>query len=179
MLIPFKFVSKVLLILLVPVFFTFVSCLERIEFPPEPMIKLNGFAKIIDSTGYDNRGIIEIYYEDGDGDIGLTQADTLPPYDYNFIIRYYEKKDSRFEEVFLTFYNTTTQQYDTINLNARIPLLTPTGKNKSIKGIIQDTIYINNYSSPYDTVRFDVYILDRALHQSNTVSTPEILIDKQ
>jgi hypothetical protein len=178
MLSSIKSFSKILLILFVPALLVLQACLERIEFPPEPIITFNGFAKIDDGSGADNRGVIEISYQDGDGDIGLTQMDTVPPYDYNLIIRYFEKKNGQFEEVFLTYYNSETQEYDTINLNARIPLLTPTGKNKSIKGIIQDTIYINNYSSPYDTVRFEVYILDRALHQSNTVSTPQIVINK-
>jgi|OpeIllAssembly_1097287.scaffolds.fasta_scaffold463178_2 hypothetical protein len=171
--------SKILLILLIPVLFVFQACLEKVEFPIEPAIKFNGFAKIIDSTGIDNRGILEISYQDGDGDIGLTERDTLPPYDYNFFVRYFEKINGQFEEVFIKFYNNETGEYDTINMNARIPLLTPAGKNKAIKGIIQDTLYINNYSSPNDTIRFEVYIMDRALHESNHVTTPEIRIIKQ
>ena len=171
--------SKILLILLIPVLFVFQACLEKVEFPIEPMISFNGFAKIVDTTGIDNRGILEIHYQDGDGDIGLKDSDTLPPYDYNMIICYFEKIDGRFEEVFLTYYNKDTQKMDTINMNVRIPMLTPSGKNKAIKGIIQDTLYINNYASPYDTIRFEVYILDRALHESNRVTTPEIWIKKQ
>lgn len=65
--------SKILLILFVPVWFLFAACLEKVEFPIEPAIQFNGFAKIIDSTGIDNRGVLEIYYQDGDGDIGLTE----------------------------------------------------------------------------------------------------------
>lgn len=165
--------------MIIPVLFVMEACLNQEDFPVEPWIRFNGFAKIIDSTGIDNRGILEIYYQDGDGDIGLTQNDTLPPYDYNLFIRYFEKKNGQFEEVFLTFFNKETQTVDTINMNARIPMLTPSGKNKAIKGIIQDTLFINNYSSPYDTILFEVYIIDRALHESNRVTTPEIWIKKQ
>lgn len=171
--------SKILLILFIPVLFVFTACLEKVEFPIEPEIRFNGFAKIIDSTGIDNRGIIEIYYQDGDGDIGLTEKDSLPPFDYNFFIRYFEKINGQFQEVFITYYNNETEEYDTINMNARIPMLTPISKNKAIKGIIQDTLYINNYTSPNDTIRFEVYIRDRALHESNRVTTPEIWIKKQ
>ncbi|HRZ20131.1 MAG TPA: hypothetical protein P5184_00580, partial [Bacteroidales bacterium] len=110
--------SKILLILFVPVWFLFAACLEKVEFPIEPAIQFNGFAKIIDSTGIVNRGVLEIYYQDGDGDIGLTERDTLPPYDYNFYVRYFEKINGQFQEVFITFYNSETEQYDTINMNA-------------------------------------------------------------
>ncbi|MBP6976975.1 MAG: hypothetical protein PHD61_05600 [Bacteroidales bacterium] len=174
-----KPISKILLILVIPTLFIFQSCLEQVEFPIEPYIELNSFAKIIDSTGIDNRGIIEISYQDGDGDIGLTELDTLPGWEYNLFIRYFEKIDGTFEEVFITYYDQDSLKLDTIFMNGRIPLLTPAGKNKAIKGIIQDTLFINNYSSPYDTIRFEVYIKDRAFHESNHVTTPEIWVKKQ
>ncbi len=174
-----KPLSKILLILFTAAIFVFQSCLEQVEFPIEPYIELNGFAKIIDSTGIDNRGILEIHYQDGDGDIGLTDLDTLPGWEYNMFIRYFEKINGQFEEVFITYFDKDSLKLDTISMNARIPLLTPAGKNKAIKGIIQDTLYINNYSSSHDTIRFEVYIRDRAFHESNRVTTPEIWIKKQ
>jgi hypothetical protein len=153
--------------------------MKKEEFPVEPFITFNGFVKINDGSGIDNRGVLQIGYTDGDGDIGLTQNDTLPPYDYNLFMKYFEKQNGVFKEVYITYFNDYTQKLDTLVMNARIPVLTPAGRNKSIKGIIQDTIFINNYDSPYDTVRFEVYIKDRALHESNTVTTPEIVIKKQ
>ncbi|HNS17060.1 MAG TPA: hypothetical protein PKH94_02095 [Bacteroidales bacterium] len=175
-----KLTSKILSILVIPTMFVFQSCLEQVEFPVEPYIEFREFAKIIeDTSGIDNRGVLEIYYQDGDGDIGLTELDTLPGREYNLFIRYFEKIDGKFEEVFITYYDNDSMKLDTISMNGRIPLLTPAGKNKAIKGIIQDTLYINNYSSPYDTIRFEVYIKDRAFHESNRVTTPEIWIRKQ
>jgi hypothetical protein len=174
-----KTFSKLHLFLLLSFLFAFSGCMKKEEFPVEPQIAFGSFVKIIDGSGIDNRGVLEISYTDGDGDIGLSQGDTLPPYDYNFFMKYYEKQNGVFKEVFITYFNEYTQMIDTLDMNARIPMLTPSGRNKAIKGIIQDTIFINNYDSPYDTIRFEVFIKDRALHESNTIITPEIFIKKQ
>jgi len=154
------------------------SCLEEEDFPIEPLIEFSTFVKLDDGLGYDNRGVLEITYKDGDGDIGLLDSDTIPPYDYNLFINYFEMQNGEFKQVFITVYNTDTEQDDTISFNARIPILTPDGVNKSISGIIQDTLFINNYASDFDTIKFECWIMDRALHESNHVFTPPIIINK-
>jgi len=75
----------------------------------------------------------------------------------------------------LRTYNISDSTYDTIYHNARIPVLTPDGSNKSIKGEIEDTLFIYNYESEFDTIMFEAYIVDRALHKSNTIETPIII----
>ena len=69
-----------------------ISCRKFVEYPPEPQIEFNDFILLIDTlTGKTIEGILSIQYIDGDGDIGLEQSDTLPPfqrdgdYYYNFI----------------------------------------------------------------------------------------------
>jgi hypothetical protein len=170
--------SKLTIIFLLLLIYSLMGCLKQEEFPIEPQITYNGFLKIQDSTGIDNRGVIEIGYTDGDGDIGLSDSETDPPYDYNLFLTYFEKQNGIFKKVDITYFNDSTNQYDTLNMNARIPVLTPQGRHKAIKGIIQDTIFINNPLSAYDTIRFDIYIKDHALHMSNTVSTQEIVVKK-
>jgi hypothetical protein len=171
--------SKIIIILLLLLTYSITGCLKQEVFPVEPQITFNGFTKIQDSTGIDNRGVIEIGYTDGDGDIGLADSDTVPPYDYNLFMTYFEKQNGLFKQVEIVYFNDSTNQFDTLNMNARIPMLTPEGRHKAIKGIIQDTIFINNPLSSHDTIRFDIYIKDRALNVSNTVSTPEIIVKKK
>jgi len=64
--------------------------------------------------------------------------------------------------------------------NSRIPVITPNGQNKSIKGDIEVILFINNPKPnvQYDTICFDVSIVDRALNMSNTIRTPEIIVKK-
>lgn len=147
------------------------SCKKTEEYPVIPAIKYENFIKLYNS----DRGVFKISFTDGDGDIGLTQNDTLPPYEYNLFITYYEIQYGDTVEVILTKYNHETGQYDTLTFNGRIPMLTPEGSNKSIKGEIEDTLFIYNYSSDFDTIMFDAYIVDRALNKSNIIQTPLII----
>ncbi len=166
--------TSVFLILL----FSF-GCKKEESYPIEPHIELISFGIISDSTGIDQQGIIGLSYTDGDGDLGLKSTENSGNFLYDIFIKYYEKKKGKFEEVFLTTRNQTTGKLDTLLFNGRIPYLTPTGKIKAIKGEIYDTLYINNPASTYDTIKYDIYIQDRALHKSNTVTTPEIIINKK
>ncbi|MBN1337675.1 MAG: hypothetical protein JXA03_00030 [Bacteroidales bacterium] len=154
----------------------FHACRKAEEYPVEPVIRLESFVKIFNSSqGIFDRGIMTLSFTDGDGDIGLGQNDTVAPYDYNFIIRYFEVQHGDTVEEKLVWFNKITQTYDTINHNARIPYLTARGDKKGIKGEIEDTLQIYNYNSGFDTVFFEAYIIDRALHKSNVVVTPPII----
>ena len=47
-----------------------------------------------------------------------------------------------------------------------------------IEGTLSIVTYINNPASPYDTVRLTCWLVDRALHHSDTITTPEIIVRK-
>lgn len=158
------------------------ACKKVEKFPETPRIQYLGFEKIY-NPGLEiyDRGVLSFSFEDGDGDIGLNTGDTLPPYDpsseyhYNLIITFFEMQNGELTEVPIVWFNPQTEQYDTLTLSARIPDLTPSGVNKSISGEIFDTLFIYNFSSSFDTIKFDAYIFDRALNKSNTISTPLIV----
>lgn len=150
------------------------SCEPEDKYPIIPHIQYVALEKIANDYGYDYKAILKFYFEDGDGDLGLddTTEDMQPPFDnssiyhYNFFISYYEKQNGTFVKVDLP-----------AEQNARIPRLS-TSSSESIDGEIAIEIFINNFTSTYDTVRFEFFIVDRALHHSNTVTTPEIIINK-
>lgn len=174
--------SKIQLFLVMLIIAGLGSCKKVEKFPPVPRIEYQSFTSIYnpDLEIYD-RGVLQFYFEDGDGDIGLNSGDTFPPfnaaseYHYNLIITYFEMQNGELVEVPITWYNPQTEQYDTLSLSARIPNLTPQGINKAISGEIQDTLFIYNFNSNYDTIKFDAYIIDRALNESNIISTPLIV----
>lgn len=174
--------TKITFILLVSGLLLFSTCSKFEEYPIEPRIEFLSFKPINnEQTGITERGIIAITYTDGDGDIGLDPGDTLPPFNYdneyyyNMIIDYYEKQDGEWKLVPLVYTDNETGEKDTITFNARIPDLTPSSGNQSIKGTIEDTVYIYNPLSDYNTIKFSIYIIDRALHKSNKVETGEIV----
>ncbi len=158
------------------------SCQKYEEYPLEPHVEFVDFLMLRDAQGIDQRGVLRLSYTDGDGNIGLTRDDTVAPYDYNLFIKYFELQNGVFKEIFLItsrVVNDTTIVYDTATFNGRIPILTPAGKNKAIRGEIEDTLFVNNPLSNFDTIKFEAYIVDRDLNKSNTVSTPPMFVKKR
>ncbi|MEA3505600.1 MAG: hypothetical protein U9R32_10475 [Bacteroidota bacterium] len=154
------------------------SCLKEKEYPVIPEIEFQTFLTIRNEQDIDERGVLIFSFKDGDGDIGLSEEQTESPYDYNLFIKYFEMQNGELTEVLPTFYNPNTGIYDTITFNSRIPMLTPEGRIKAIKGTVRDTIFIYNPTSQFDTICFEAYIKDRELHESNVIKTPLIIIKK-
>lgn len=170
--------SDLVLLFLFP---ALISCKRYEDYPPEPDIRFMDFTLLRDDQGIDQRGVLRISFSDGDGNIGLNDYDTLPPYDYNLFVKYFELQNGVYKEIFLvtpTYINDSTIVYDTATFNGRIPVLTPAGKNKAISGEIEDTLFVNNPLSVFDTIMYEVYIQDRDLNKSNTIQTPPIVVKK-
>lgn len=177
--------AKLSLILLVMVLLFIHSCRKLEEYPLEPQIGFHDFVLLIDQqTGAINTGILMISYQDGDGDIGLADGDTLFPFHregdfhYNLIVKYYEQQFGNFVEVPLVSFNDQTQAFDTNTFNTRIPPLLPEGQQKGIKGIIEYELFVNNPLSDFDTIQYKVKLIDRALNISNEVTTPPIVLKR-
>ena len=141
----------------------FYSCKKENVYPIEPAILM------ATDQVYLNPSTITISFTDGDGDVGLTDADTVSPYNedpinfnkyyYNLLLYYYVLDDSVWvaTELAVPYYY-------------RVPNLTPTGQNKSLKGEIEITITLP-INRP-DSIRFHIELIDRALHSSNILTTP-------
>jgi hypothetical protein len=149
------------------------SCKKTNIYPEEPVIEFKSFEKISNETGIDQEGYLTISFTDGNGDIGLEDEDTLPPFNkgseyyYNFYIFYLEKQNGEFVEADIP-----------IDFHSRIPYVEPDLAQRGIKGEIEVKLFINNMTSTFDTIKFRTYIYDRALNKSNTIETPEIIIKK-
>jgi hypothetical protein len=145
------------------------GCRKFEEYPPEPEIGYNNYILLINpETNISEKGLLSITYRDGDGDIGLEQSDTLFPFQrngefyYNLRVRYFEQQNGILVEL-------------PYNFSGRIPPLIPKDQKKAIKGIIEYEMDIYDPTSSYDTIQFQVQLIDRALNISNEVSTPLIV----
>ena len=160
------------------------ACQKKVEYPIEPVISYQGLAYVMnaDST-LTGEVVLSIGYTDGDGDLGLDDADTLYPFGprdphyYNLIIDYLKWDGHTFVETPLLSWNQQTQSYDTISFNARFKRLVFNDEEKAISGTIDYTMMVYNPLSPTDTVKFRVHLIDRALHESNTIETNSILFN--
>src|SRR5664279_5537846 len=112
-------------------------------------------------------GRLKFHFEDGDGDLGLDAPSA-------------SQTDST--DLFFTLYRKVggimvqAPDNDPLKPSAyRIPYLERLGQNKILKGTISVT-FLYLFSSPSDTIRYDFYLKDRALNESNVVSTAEIVL---
>ena len=157
------------------------SCQKPVEYPIEPKITYAGFAYLMnpDST-FSGEGIISFSYTDGDGDLGLDDSDTISPFGfndahyYNMLVDYLKCVNGEFVKTPLLSWNAQTQSYDTISFNARFKRLRDSEEPKAINGTMDYKLMVQNPFSPDDTVKFEIRILDRALHESNVIETETI-----
>ena len=174
-------ITKILILVLI-VGTVVLSCRKFADFPDIPAITYDNFVVLMNTqTGITERGVLVFSYTDGNGDLGLDKGDTLPPFNrkseyyYNLIIKYFEKQNGVFVEVPLLSWNADSSNYDTLTFNSRFPILTPESGNQAIKGVFEDTLFIYNPLSDFDTIKFKAYIYDRALNKSNEIETSEIV----
>ncbi len=167
-----KLYTKISLILLIPLLAGLNACVKEDQYPVIPHIEYGGFATGKDVMGKDSVGEIRISYTDGDGNIGLYWYDTIEPLKYNYYLK------------FMQYYNKELVEVKPVNsnvtFNSRIPILTPRGRNKNIKGDIAMTLelYFARLLLKTDTIAFEIYIKDRDLNESNVIQTPMYIIKK-
>lgn len=148
------------------------GCLKAEEYPVEPSITFKSFQEISSDSA-----VVTFSFIDGDGDIGLGESETEAPYNpgskfyNNVFIRYFEKVNGSWVQ------GMDASGLIPVEFNYRTEKLTPSGKNKALKGTI--IIYLtpsfyNDGSPNADTIQYDIQIADRALHLSNLVETGEI-----
>ena len=152
------------------------SCLRTEEYPPEPIITFDGYQLVdsVDQLGNENTFcIVTIAFTDGDGNVGLRPGDTTGRFHpdslfyHNLLVDYYEWNDSINDFELIDDLDPS--------FSARIPYLTPTGKNKTLKG---DIIYDLNVSfTNSDTVQFGFRLVDRDFNVSNTELSPVVIIN--
>jgi hypothetical protein len=148
------------------------GCVKEENYPNEPQIKFVSYTNVFEGGQYAVKGILEISFTDGDGDIGLNPGEDYYPYDtggpyyYNYVITYFEKQNGVFKLIDLN-----------PPFSIRIPVLNKEFPGKPIKGIISDTLELDPRPL-FDTIKLEAFIYDRKLNKSNVISTPEIILRK-
>ncbi len=153
----------------------FSSCRKPDEFPVEPVITFKNIYSTKNAQGHDQKITVILSFTDGDGDIGYKDQGQNDPIFDDPASQYYDNYVAKYFQ----FKNGAWVEYPTRSpLGGRLPYLTPIGKNKTLKGDISCYIDVP-IPSIKDTFRLDIFIYDRALHKSNTVTTPEIVLTTQ
>jgi hypothetical protein len=146
-----------------------VGCLPEPQYPLQPVIGFESM-ELTESGGRE----LVLSFTDGDGDIGLGQGDTLPPFctgcahHQNLKLEYEELRDGAWTPIPLN------PEIGQVPFYYRVPRVTPTGQNPTLQGTIALDMPAWYLSSPYDTLRFQITLWDRSLNASNTIYTPAL-----
>jgi len=149
------------------ILFGMSSCLKVEVLPDEPSIMYKSF------NFYPDSAVLVFSFQDGDGDVGLNEEDTLAPFNvegenyFNLYCYYYELQNSEW-----IFYNNIATPF-----YYRVPRVTPTGQNPTLKGEMSVTFTPPYYllNTGFDTCRFEVVLVDRSLNRSNRITTTSFL----
>lgn len=151
------------------------SCKKPDEFPIEPIITFKDISSSRNALGFDEKVTINLSFTDGDGDVGYKDNGQNDAIFDDPTSQYYRN----YQATLFQFINGAWVERPSITgFGGRLPYLTPTVKNKSLKGDISCDIFLSSLAAE-DTFRFDVFIYDRSLHKSNIVSTSAIFLNIQ
>jgi hypothetical protein len=154
----------------IPFLFFLGSCHKIEHISPIPSISFTSFT-IKDTTdilgNQAKGGKLSFFFEDGDGDVGLNPPDGILTDSTNLFLKLYRKIDG-----VMVLAKPGDPLYPS---DYRIPYMVRVGQDKTLRGTISVT-FIYLFYSPTDTIKYDFKIKDRALHESNTASTSEIVI---
>ncbi|NLR89568.1 MULTISPECIES: hypothetical protein [Flammeovirga] len=166
------------------------SCFGEPEFPLEPEIE---FAWIENYNSEEKKDSVYIAFtfKDGDGDLGLDPEDNEGPYapktidpvngdtiDNKYHNNYFVEVLRKEED---GTYQPVTYEGET-NFNGRFPMLNTSGRDRPLEGELRYGIVLwfdGVFESPLykgDSVKFNIHICDRALNESNEITTEGIEI---
>lgn len=151
------------------------SCKKPDEFPIEPIITFKDIYSSQNAQGFDENITINLSFTDGDGDVGYKDIGQNDAIFDDPTSEYYRNYQAT---LFQLVNGAWVERPSITGFGGRLPYLTPTVKNKSLKGDISCDIFLSSLAVE-DTFRFDVFIYDRSFHKSNIVSTAAIFLNVQ
>ncbi|NND33059.1 MAG: hypothetical protein HKN76_10745 [Saprospiraceae bacterium] len=143
----------------------YLGCITPPEYPNEPVIELIGITNdtMLQSQFNSDSTLIVFSFTDGDGDLG--SDDSL-----NIFVK--DLRDNFISDRF------------------RIPFVDEAGANNGISGEITITLYTTcctfpngappcqpSEEFPTNQLQYEIYIKDRAGNQSNSITTPPIILE--
>jgi hypothetical protein len=141
------------------------SCKKPDSYSDVPAITFKSIFVEKNQAGKDSTAHLIISFTDGDGDLG-TEMNEGPN---NFIVTPYRKEQGNW---------IIDTSLSVSSMSGHLPYLTQTGSNKALKGDVDHDIDLP-LGFAHDTLQYQIYIVDRSLNHSNTIVTPEIIIDTE
>ena len=117
---------------------------------------------------------VNFEFIDLDGDLGLRQEENTGEQEHNVFIDYYEKINGEWvlKSPIIT-YNIIEEKFDTVTLNLRFPFI----ENEAERTLEGDVSLDLLFDFNADTIKYDLYIVDRAFQKSNVITTTDLIVD--
>ncbi len=172
-------------ILFVGLFFL-TGCFSEPDYPNTPQIEFVSLENLQSKVRANTDSVvITLFFQDGDGDLGLTSTDTLPPFSdrnpdgtvnrfrHNFFADVERlNENGEFEPIIFASQN--------FNLNSRFPVLNTLEKETALEGDLRYSLILFTTSfSPVqkgDILRYKISIADRKLNESNVITTEPMTV---
>ncbi|WP_291725875.1 hypothetical protein [Bernardetia sp.] len=166
--------------------FFLTGCFAEPEYPDTPQIEFVSLQNLPSQarTNVDSV-VITLFFQDGDGDLGLTSTDTLPP----FSERNPDGTVNRFRNNFFAQverleedgeFRPVTFASENFNLDSRFPVLNTLEKETALEGDLRYslTLFTTSFSpiQKDDVLRYKISIADRNLNVSNEVVTTPMTV---
>ncbi len=170
--IPVKLSNPYLLVFIVFSGILISSCVKKPKYPSVPVIAYKDFLRYGNPHNPDSVEIV-ITFTDNEGDIGLTQADTLGIFKKGNVYMYDSYWDTTGVDHWAVYDPPITPQVDTSFIYYRVPPILPDGDpSEPVKG--QIFIKQRPFVKVFDRIKYTIYMYDLAKHKSNTIETPPI-----
>jgi hypothetical protein len=144
------------------------ACLKKKDLPDVPVITSQSFEIAGDSA------ILRLNFSDGDGNFGLEDGDTTGVFSpclrrkFNLYAEYYELQNGQWVHEYIDPCDEVSD--DDVPFYNRVPWIKPTGQNQAQEGEIKIVMQDWYLISEFDTIKFEVKIVDRDMQESNTVT---------
>ncbi len=167
--------KKTLLYTLLFTALVYSSCIEKPVYPSTPVIAYENFLKYGNDPKNPDSVELVVSFTDNEGDIGLEQSDTVPAFFKSgniWLVYFY---DSANTGIWAAYDNSPASPvpFDTFKFAYRVPPVLPPGDpSEPMKGFI----YVKQkpFVKAHESIKYVVYLYDRALHRSDTIHTPKI-----
>lgn len=163
--------------ILIMIVLGFAGCIKEPNFSDTPSISFKGIGKVISTDAFTQAKkdsvTVTIFFQDGDGDLGMTQKDFQDDKSplkgiNNYEVKVFRRKNGVFSELKLT-----------PALGGFFPPLRTDGKTGPIEGDLNYSFdFLQAFTPKRDTLRFEVRIRDRKLNYSNTIQTDPIVLNE-
>jgi len=150
------------------------ACFKVEHIPSTPSIEFTSFEifDTLDILGNTSKaGRLIFRFEDGDGDMGLSEPTSESTDTTNLTLSLFRKKSGKM--VIVTDPNDPLLPYSSY----RIPYMERLGQNQILRGSIAVTFLYQSYNQG-DTIKYEFFIKDRAENYSNKEETAEIVVSQ-